>query len=124
MRQKVADALISVIRLVLAERDRDEVIRWFLNAREIIGREGTKVETAKALYGSVDTLRFAKLLGRTVTTGLANYKGANLPLALKVAFPVTAVGAAFLGMKGAGIVAMGNAIGQLSLGCLNGVAPG
>ncbi|WP_175517423.1 restriction endonuclease [Planctomicrobium piriforme] len=44
-------------------------------------------------------------------TSIANYRGANLPLSLKVALPVTAVGATFFGMKYAGLAAMGSGIG-------------
>lgn len=110
-RSGVVTALIKGIRMISAERDRDEILRWFVNAREILAEGSSTTETAKDLYRSVDTLRFAKLLANTVGTSISNYQGANLPLSLKVALPVTAIGAALFGMKYAGLVALGSGIG-------------
>ncbi|MES2791592.1 MAG: restriction endonuclease, partial [Planctomycetota bacterium] len=110
-RSGVVMALIKGIRMVSAERDRDEILRWFVNARQILAQGSSTTETAKDLYRSVDTLRFAKLLANTVSTSVSNYQGANLPLSLKVALPVTAIGAALFGMKYAGLVALGSGIG-------------
>lgn len=111
VRSGVVAALVAGIRSVSNERDRDEVIRWFVNAREILAGGSSATETARDLYGSVDTIRFAKILGSTITTSVSNYRGSNLPLSLKVALPATALGAAFFGMKGAGLVALGHGIG-------------
>jgi len=111
VRARLVGALVSGIRMVSAERDRDEIIRWFVNARGILGQGGSNKDIAKALYASVDTKRFAQLLGHTALTGIRNYKASNLPLALKVALPVTALGAALVGAHGAGVAAFGGAIG-------------
>lgn len=110
-RSGVVAAIITGVRMVSAERDRDEIIRWFVGAREILASGRPTSETSKALYRSIDTLRFAKLLVNTVSTSIGNYRGANLPLSLKVAMPVTALGAAYFGTKYAGLVAMGGGIG-------------
>jgi restriction system protein len=110
-RSGVVAAIITGVRMVSAERDRDEIIRWFVNAREILADGRSTSETSKALYRSIDTIRFARLLVNTVSTSISNYRGANLPLSLKVAMPVTAVGAAYFGTKYAGLVAMGGGIG-------------
>ena len=107
----VANAMIAGIRLVSAERDRDEIIRWFMKARDILGRDASTAEKATALYQSTDTIRFAQLLANTVGTSIKNYYGANLPLTLKVAVPVTLIGAGFFGMQGAGLLAFGTGIG-------------
>lgn len=111
VRLGVANAFIAGIRLVSSERDRDEILRWFINARAILARDVSSTEMATALYQSTDTICFAQLLANTVRTSLNNYYGANLPLTLKVAIPVTAIGAGFFGMKGAGLVAFGTGIG-------------
>ncbi|MCX5880669.1 MAG: restriction endonuclease [Deltaproteobacteria bacterium] len=105
------DAIVAGIRRVSSERDRDEIIRWFLNARQILAGDAQKKDIAKDLYQSVDTKRFVKLLGNTIMTSIREYKGANLPLSLKVALPVTLVGAGVLGFKGVGVAAFGGAIG-------------
>ncbi len=110
-RSGLAAAIITGVRMVSAERDRDEMIRWFVGARDILASGRPTSETAKALYRSVDTFRFAKLLVNTVSTSVANYRGANLPLSLKVAMPVTMLGATYFGAKYAGLVAMGGGIG-------------
>ena len=111
VREGVASAFIAGIRLVSSERDRDEILRWFIQAREILSKNSSSTERASELYRSTDTIRFAQLLTNTVRTSLNNYFGANLPLALKVAIPVTAVGAGFFGKQGAVIAAFGGGIG-------------
>jgi hypothetical protein len=110
-RSGLATALASGIRMISAERDRDEVIRWFVNARAILAQGESASDTAKALYQSTDTLRFAQLLANTISTSVANYGGSKLPLSLKVAMPVTAIGAACFGTQYAGLAAMGGGIG-------------
>lgn len=111
IKSQLIQAIVGGIRRVSSERDRDEIIRWFVNARQILVQEQPKQEIVKALYGSLDTKRFAQLLGNTIVISVREYKGANLPLSLKVALPVTIVGAGFLGVKGAGVAAFGGAIG-------------
>lgn len=111
VRSGVVAALVAGIRSVSDERDRDEIIRWFVNAREILADGSSVKGTAQSLYRSVDTVRFARILGNTVATSVSNYRGSNLPLSLKVALPATVIGAAFFGMKGAGLVALGHGIG-------------
>ena len=111
IKAQLVNAIVAGIRRVSSERDRDEIIRWFLNARQTLAEEAPKKEIARSLYHSVDTKRFAQLLGNTILTSVREYKGANLPLSLKVALPVTVAGAGFLGFKGAGVAAFGGAIG-------------
>jgi hypothetical protein len=107
----VVSAIIGGIRTISSERDRDEILCWFMNARQILADSPGVSESANALYRSIDTVRFAQLLANTFTTSLYSYKGSSLPLALKVAIPVTLIGAGAVGMKGAGIVAFGSGIG-------------
>lgn len=111
-REQVATALIAAIRAVSSERDREEIVRWFADAEAILARdEETVTEKAKTLYSTVSTRRLAGILANTVRTTVLNYEGSRLPLALKVALPVTAGGVAFLGWQGAGLAAFGSAIG-------------
>lgn len=107
----VANALIAGIRTVSSERDRDEIIRWFIGAREILEQDASTTQKATALYQSTNSVRLAQLLTNTIGTSVNNYYGANLPLALKVAIPVTLVGAGYFGMQGAGLLAFGTGIG-------------
>ena len=107
----IANALIAGIRTISSERDRDEIIRWFIGAREILGQHTSTTQKAAALYQSTDTVRLAQLLANTVGTSVNNYYGANLPLALKVAIPVTLIGAGYFGTQGAGLLAFGTGVG-------------
>ena len=111
LKGRVVDALISGIRCISSPSDRDRILGWFLNAREILGRDCPKTEIAKSLYTSVDTKSFAKLLGNTALTSLRNYKDSNLSLSLKIAIPVTVAGTALFGLQGAGLAIFGGAIG-------------
>jgi len=112
VRDSVAKSIVSGIRLISVERDRDEIIRWFIGAREILATEGlSKVEIGKRIFASIDTVRTGKLLANSIGTSLRSFKSSSLPLALKIAIPVTAVGTAILGAEGAGIAAFGSAIG-------------
>lgn len=111
VRASVVAALVAGIRMVSAERDRDEILRWFVGARQILAEGGTTAKTASDLYQSVRIGRFVQLLGSTLATSVSNYHGANLPLSLKIAMPAAMLGMAFFGMQGAGVVALGGGVG-------------
>ena len=112
VRQQIAAAMIASIRAVSSERDREEIIRWFANAEMILSREdSTTAEKTAALYAIVSTRRLAGILANAARTSVLNYGGSSLPLALKVAMPVTLGGLAILGTQGAGIVAFGGGVG-------------
>lgn len=111
VREQIAAAMISSIRAVSSERDREEIIRWFVNAEMVLERDGTTTEKAAALYATVNTRRLAGILANAARTSVLNYGGSGMPLALKVAMPVTLGGLAILGTQGAGIVAFGGGVG-------------
>ncbi|MEY2724242.1 MAG: hypothetical protein RLZZ458_109 [Planctomycetota bacterium] len=112
VRLQVANALVKTISAVSNESDRDEVLRWFINARNVLAdSQLSKAEVAGQLYKSINTVRVAQLAANTVAVSLRNYQSLALPLPLKVALPVTAVGTAIVGAEGAGIAAFGGAVG-------------
>ncbi len=111
-RTAASASLITAIRAISRERDRDEVLRWMATAREILASGNSTTDIAANLYRSVDTIRFAQLLANTVATTANTYLNSDWPLALKVALPVAAMGVAVFGAKGAGILAMGTGIGM------------
>jgi restriction system protein len=112
IRAGVVQSLVTAIRSISSERDRDEILRWFIDARQVLSdAKLTKSEAAAQLYKSVDTLRAGKLIANIAATGLQNYKASTMPLALKVALPVTALGTMLFGAQGAGIAAFGGALG-------------
>lgn len=110
-KELLAEALVAAIRGLSTEADRDEVLRWFLNARQVLARDGPMSETARMLYGLVETKRLAQLIGNMAVKTVRNYKDSKLPLSIKVAIPITAVGTAVFGLQGAGLAAFGGAIG-------------
>lgn len=112
VRINVAKSLIAGIRSVSVERDRDEILRWFIEARQVLASADlTKSEAARRLYRSINTIRVGQLVTNIAATVLRNYKASSLPWALKIALPITAVGTAIVGAQGAGIAAFGGAIG-------------
>lgn len=111
VREQIAAAMIASIRAVSSERDREEIVRWFVSAETILERDGTTAEKAAALYATVNTRRLAGILANAARTSVLNYGGSGMPLALKVAMPVTLGGLALLGTQGAGIVAFGGGVG-------------
>jgi restriction system protein len=112
IRAGIVQSLVTGIRSISSERDRDEILRWFIDARQVLSdAKLTKSEAAAQLYKSVDTLRAGKLVANIAVTSLQNYRASSMPLALKVALPVTALGTAIFGAQGAGIAAFGTAMG-------------
>ncbi len=106
-RINVVKTLIAGIRSVSVERDRNEILRWYIYVRQVLGNADlTRADAAKQLYRSINTLRVGQLVTNIAATGLRNYKASRLPLALKIALPVTAVGTAIVGAQGAGIAAL------------------
>ncbi|MEI6537411.1 MAG: restriction endonuclease [Verrucomicrobiaceae bacterium] len=111
VRGSLIAALIAAIRAVSDERDREEVVDWFANARDTLEGDKPTTEKVTKLYKAIDSQRLAEILANTVKTSLLNYKGSSLPLALKVAIPITVIGLPVFGFQGAGLAAFGSAIG-------------
>lgn len=112
LRNQLVNALVAGIRAVSADKDREDVLHWFGSARSTIGDpQLTKTEMATRLYRSIDTRQVAKIVINVVTTSLRTFQDSGLPMPLKVAIPVTAVGTAIVGAEGAGIAAFGGAVG-------------
>ena len=107
-----ARMLIKAIRNIASEADREAVIRWLVQVRDILGSGEPKRKVATSLYRSINTRRFAGLIGRTFVTAARNYKSSGLPLPVKVALPFTALGMAVFGMQGVGLAAFGGATGM------------
>jgi hypothetical protein len=102
---------ISSIRLVSKDEDRREVIQWLTLSREAIDSDKSMKDKFVDLYALMDTRRTVKIVLNGVTEGVKNYKSGNLPLAVKVAIPLTLLAAPFIGGQGAGVAAFGGAIG-------------
>lgn len=110
-RSRLAQAFVTGIRKISDQCDRDDVLHWFVDARDILDSGRSRKDIAKDLYAMVDTKRMGKLVVNMAVTAVRNYKDSDLPLSIKVALPVTAVGVAIFGLQGAGLAAFGGAIG-------------
>lgn len=110
-RQQLAASCVTAIRQVSTAGDREMILQWLLECRAILQRGGTTAEKASSLYQTMSLRGTRGMISSTITTAARSYQTSSMPLALKVAMPVTALGVTMLGMQGAGIVAMGGGIG-------------
>jgi len=93
------------------EDDRHEIADWLVRSRDILAGDGTKREKFVALYGLMDARKTVRVFAHSVTETVKNYKNTDLPLPVKIAIPVTLFAAPFVGGQGAGVAAIGGAIG-------------
>lgn len=109
---KILSSFISrTVANISDQNDRDTIIRWFLDSRQILDSDLPKKQKAKELYKHLDSKAVAGGFWRSTVTTLKNYKNSNLPLPLKVALPTALAGLAAFGGQGAGVAAFGGAIG-------------
>ncbi len=110
-RSRLATALAKAINSVTEPQDRQEVVNWFVCAYEILSRDVGTRQKVPMLYGLIDSKRVGKLIANTAGTTFKNYAGSDLPLSIKLALPITTLGACLFGAQGAGIAAFGGGIG-------------
>lgn len=112
VQQWVAGLFARGIQACSVEQDRLDLIIWMALAREIVGDDQrSAIDKAGALYRLMDFKSVAAGVLRGVQEAVRNYADADLPLALKVAIPVTLAAATVVGGQGAGIAAFGGALG-------------
>jgi hypothetical protein len=115
LRGWLANLFIRSIRSVSKDEDRAEIIQWLALSREVIDSNKSKKDKFAELYALMDTRKTVQIVLNSVVAGVKNYKNSDLPLAVKVAVPVTLLAAPFIGGHGAGIAAFGGAIGLPAL---------
>jgi restriction system protein len=111
VREQIIKLAQKTIQNIGREEDRKEVVDWFISAREVLEKETSMKDKAKELYSSIDSVQVVKIFFTSFAETLKSYMKSSLPLPLKVALPITAVATLFLGSQGAGIAALGGAIG-------------
>lgn len=116
LRQWIAGLFIRTLASLSTEPDRMEVLAWLALVREVVADDSlTRAEKARQIYRIIDSRRTARLFIGGIVKAVKNYHRSNLPWSIKVALPVT-FGAAFVvGGGGAGIAAMGGAVGLPAL---------
>lgn len=110
--QWLVDFFKKSIRSISHEQDRLEVLDWLVLVRAILNNsELSKLNKAKQIYAISDSKKTIKIIFKSLAETVKNYKNSDMPLAVKVALPVTLSAAAFFGGQGAGIAAFGTAFG-------------
>jgi HJR/Mrr/RecB family endonuclease len=90
-----------------------DAVAWLATAREILANDAWNTSTkAKKIYALTDSRRLARSAFRSVGEAYRSYKDADIPLAVKVAIPVTLSAGAILGGPSVGIAGFGSAIGM------------
>uniref|UniRef100_I2Q2N0 Restriction endonuclease n=1 Tax=Desulfovibrio sp. U5L TaxID=596152 RepID=I2Q2N0_9BACT len=106
---------VKAINGVSKEEDRQDILDWLAQSRDVVGSEKSKKDKFLALYRLLDTRKTAKIALDGVVEAVKNYKQSNLPLAAKVALPVTLLATPILAGHGVGVAALGGAVGLPAL---------
>jgi hypothetical protein len=112
LRDWVSDLFVAAVRNVSKDEDRLAALRWLAQSRDILASERSTTEKMAELHRSLDAGATVAALGNAVVECVKNYKNADMPLAVKVSVPVTLLAAPFLIGHGAGVVALGSAVGM------------
>jgi hypothetical protein len=102
---------INAINRISKDEDRLEVIQWLTLSREVVGCNKSTKDKFVELYSLMDSRKTVQIVCNGVVEAVKNYKNADLPLAMKVAVPVTLLAVPVIGGQGAGVAALGGAIG-------------
>ncbi|WP_186407579.1 restriction endonuclease [Candidatus Accumulibacter aalborgensis] len=109
----VVSLFVQAISSCSIEQDRMDAVAWLATAREFLGNDGwSTASKAKKIYALTDSRRLAKGVFRSVSQAYRSYKNADMPLAVKIAIPVTLSAGAILGGPSVGIAGFGSAIGM------------
>ncbi|CAK0768581.1 restriction system protein [uncultured Gammaproteobacteria bacterium] len=111
LREWLVRVFAQSIEKVTNEGDRQEIAKWLSDSRDLLNSDKTHSEKIKALYYLTDMKSAVRVVGNSVTETVKSYKNSNLPLSVKIAVPVTLLAAPFIGGQGAGIAALGGALG-------------
>jgi restriction system protein len=108
----VISLFVKAITKCTTKQDRIDAIAWLAIAREILGQnEWSAATKAKKIYALTDTRRLAMNVFRGFGEACKSYKQSDMPLAVKIAIPVTLSASAILGGSSVGIAGFGSAIG-------------
>ena len=111
LREWLVRVFTQSIEKIANEGDRQEIARWLSESRDVLNSDQTQGEKIKALYSLSDMKSTARVVGNSVAETVRSYKNSNLPFSVKIAVPVTLLAAPFIGGQGAGIAALGGALG-------------
>jgi restriction system protein len=108
----VISIFVKAISSCSVEQDRLDAVTWLATSREsLANKEMSAMEKAQKIYALTDSKRLARGIFRGVGEAFRTYKTADMPLAVKIAIPVTLSAGAVLGGPSVGIAGFGSAIG-------------
>ncbi|MFN3075865.1 MAG: restriction endonuclease [Alphaproteobacteria bacterium] len=102
---------VRAIKKISREEDRAEVLQWLRQSRDVLSGDGPSRQKFADLYALINARKTAMIVVHGVVESVKNYKDSDLPLSTKLAIPVTLLAAPALVGHGAGVVALGGAIG-------------
>lgn len=109
----IVSVFVKIIESVSTEQDRLDILSWLVLVREILENKTYTVrDKIQKIKEISDTGETVKIVMRSVSTTLNNYKNADIPWSIKVAIPITLGAAAIVGGPGVGVAAFGGAIGM------------
>lgn len=111
LREWLVRTFIQAIGKISNKQDREDIHAWLTQSREVLSRDGKKVDKLKELYAILDAKKTVVTVAHSIAETVRNYKNADLPLSLKIAIPATLLAVPFIGGAGAGIVALGGGLG-------------
>lgn len=107
----LVDLFIASIKSVSKDEDRMEVLFWLSRSQDILGNDQPIKDKFVGLYALMDGQKTVRIVVNAVTESVKNYASADLPLAVKLSVPLTLLAVPFVGGQGAGIAALGGAVG-------------
>lgn len=111
LRGWLINLFINSIKNVSKEGDRQEILRWLELSRQVIDSDRSTKDKFTELYALMDARKTAQIVLNSVVESVKNYKNADLPLPVKVSIPLTLLAVPVIGGQGAGLAALGGAIG-------------
>lgn len=111
IRNWLVSVFASAIKHSIRADDRALAVQWLGQSRDIVASDLRSVEKFRKLNELIDSRAALKVVARSVSESIANYRKSNLPLSLKIALPATLAALPLVGGQGAGIAAFGGALG-------------
>lgn len=107
----IVDLFISAISAIQNPKRKVEVLNWLSASRETVSAQVPFATKFVSLYRSLDARSVVTTAFSGVVSAVKRYAKSDLPIAAKVAVPVTLLAMPLLAGQGAGIAAFGSAIG-------------
>lgn len=106
---------VKAINGIARPEERAEAVRWLSQSRDVLASDTSAREKFTELNALINARRTASFIASSVVETVRNYKNSDLPLPVKIAVPVTLLAVPFVGGQGAGIAALGSAMGVPAL---------